>query len=252
MYAFLLLLADKTILALIRASMKMRYSYGCLKECLNIIKTKTNWESETSKKHFEAGIRLMIGIFDITISFFPSRFIQFLEFVGFSANCKLGLDLLTSSLHARDSLRFPFVMLTLGSYHFIFEYLFGIGEPDRNVTKTMADMISVNLPNSFYCHLVCGLKDATESKFDSALLNLQKCLELPVLSAHIQKLVFFFLSLIKSTYSDWQEAAVYAKTLLEYKVSPALFTYLYASYLFMDYDLNGNKSLEPEIKSLLK
>ena len=42
MHDFLLLLADKTILALLRASMKMRYSYGCLKECHNMIKTKTN------------------------------------------------------------------------------------------------------------------------------------------------------------------------------------------------------------------
>lgn len=250
--AFLSLLGDRSFYSLLKASMKMRYSYGCLKECLNIIKQKTNWESEFSRIHFEAGIGLMIGVFDITISFFPTKFIQFLEFVGFSANCKLGLDLLKKSYKLRDTIRFPFITLFLCSYHTIFEFIFRLGEPDYELMRSIAKDCEKKFANSFYDHLIKGMQYAIESNLEAAHLNLQKCLELPVLSSHIQKIICFQLSIIKSAFGEWQSAAYYAKNLQEYKASPALFTYVYALYLFMDYDLNGNKSLEPEIKKLLK
>lgn len=53
------------------------------RECAAILKERT-WEDDVSKRHFESGVRMGIGSFNLMISLLPGRIIRLLEFVGFS------------------------------------------------------------------------------------------------------------------------------------------------------------------------
>lgn len=45
-----------------------------------------NWNGSTTKVHFESGVKMGIGAFNLMISMLPSRVIKLLEFMGFSGN----------------------------------------------------------------------------------------------------------------------------------------------------------------------
>lgn len=45
-----------------------------------------NWDNSKTKVHFESGVRMGIGTFNLMISLLPARVIKLLEFMGFSGN----------------------------------------------------------------------------------------------------------------------------------------------------------------------
>lgn len=47
---------------------------------------KRQWEKSSSKMHFESGVRMGVGTFNLMISLLPGRVIRLLEFIGFSGN----------------------------------------------------------------------------------------------------------------------------------------------------------------------
>lgn len=55
------------------------------RECLVILKSR-KWESETHRVHFESGVKMGIGTFNLMISLLPGRVIKLLEFIGFSGD----------------------------------------------------------------------------------------------------------------------------------------------------------------------
>lgn len=55
------------------------------REC-NTILNQRQWESESSRVHFESGVRMGLGTFNLMISLLPGRVIKLLEFIGFSGN----------------------------------------------------------------------------------------------------------------------------------------------------------------------
>ncbi|PSN57871.1 Tetratricopeptide repeat protein 39B [Blattella germanica] len=56
-----------------------------LTECSNILHQR-NWGDESHKVHFESGVRMGIGAFNLMISLLPARVIKLLEFIGFSGS----------------------------------------------------------------------------------------------------------------------------------------------------------------------
>lgn len=56
-----------------------------LRECMHILE-KRQWEKNSSKKHFESGVRMGVGTFNLMVSLLPARVIRVLEFIGFSGN----------------------------------------------------------------------------------------------------------------------------------------------------------------------
>lgn len=55
------------------------------RQCSHILE-KRNWEKESSKLHFESGVRMGVGTFNLMVSLLPARVIRLLEFIGFSGN----------------------------------------------------------------------------------------------------------------------------------------------------------------------
>lgn len=83
--AMLTFVEDETLSSLIRGGMKIRTCFNSYKECNNILQQR-QWEGEESKLHFESGVRMGMGTFNLMISLLPARVIKLLEFIGFSGN----------------------------------------------------------------------------------------------------------------------------------------------------------------------
>lgn len=83
--AMLTFIEDETLSSLIKGGIKIRTCFNSYKEC-NQILAQRQWESEESKLHFESGVRMGMGTFNLMISLLPGRVIKLLEFIGFSGN----------------------------------------------------------------------------------------------------------------------------------------------------------------------
>ena len=55
--------------------------------------------------HFESGVRMGIGAFNLMISLLPARIIKLLEFIGFGGNKSLGLQELEQGFLLKNGLR---------------------------------------------------------------------------------------------------------------------------------------------------
>lgn len=55
------------------------------RECMHILE-KRQWGDTGSRMHFESGVRMGVGTFNLMVSLLPARVIRLLEFIGFSGN----------------------------------------------------------------------------------------------------------------------------------------------------------------------
>lgn len=87
--------------------------------CAEILKNRKNWDSAESKLHFESGVKMGIGTFNLMISLLPQRVIKLLEFIGFSGNKASGLSDLVAGYELTEGLRRNLSVMTLLGYHLI-------------------------------------------------------------------------------------------------------------------------------------
>lgn len=81
---------DGSLKNLIKNALRIRACYKTYKKCEMIIDHRT-WQNDRMKEHFESGVFLGIGAFDLVISLLPSKIIKLLEFIGFTANREKGI-----------------------------------------------------------------------------------------------------------------------------------------------------------------
>jgi hypothetical protein len=82
--SMLTFMEDETLSSFIKAGIKIRSCYNSYKDCQQIL-VKSRWEN-SSRVHFESGVKMGIGTFNLMISLLPGRVIKLLEFIGFSGN----------------------------------------------------------------------------------------------------------------------------------------------------------------------
>lgn len=110
---------DETLKNFLVGGMKIRSCYNGYKFCGEILKYKKNWNSPESKLHFESGVKMGIGTFNLMISLLPQRVIKLLEFIGFSGNKAKGLADLMAGYEMKEGLRRNLSIMTLLGYHLI-------------------------------------------------------------------------------------------------------------------------------------
>lgn len=80
--------------------------------------------------HFESGVRLGIGAFDLFVSMFPNKLAKLLEYVGFHANRDVALIELNKSVNLTDGLLYDVSSILLSTYYGFVEFFYGCGETD--------------------------------------------------------------------------------------------------------------------------
>nr|XP_023405427.1 tetratricopeptide repeat protein 39A [Loxodonta africana] len=83
--AALTFLQDENMVSFIKGGIKVRNSYQTYKELDNLVQSSQYCKGE-NHRHFEGGVKLGVGAFNLTLSMLPTRILRLLEFVGFSGN----------------------------------------------------------------------------------------------------------------------------------------------------------------------
>ncbi|EHB17723.1 Tetratricopeptide repeat protein 39A [Heterocephalus glaber] len=106
--AALTFLQDENMVSFIKGGIKVRNSYQTYKELDSLMQSSQYYKGE-SYRHFEGGVKLGVGAFNLTLSMLPTRILRLLEFVGFSGNKVLDTSVktLSKSFPPRPFLVFP-------------------------------------------------------------------------------------------------------------------------------------------------
>lgn len=233
LFALISFLSDQSIICLVRGAFRIRTCYQRYKECLYIMENRTNWESNEARNHFESGVRMGHGIFNLLMSYLPRRVLRFLEYVGFSGNRTIGVDELDKSIELNDGLRSVFSTLVILTYHTYIENLFGLGNYDANKVKSLNESLESHYPNSAFFFLFLGRYHQMQGELDNAIESYQKCIQAQDDWKQFHSICHWEIMWCYAVQMDWNKAAHYSDLLRKQsKWSPASYTYQYGTFLY--------------------
>ncbi|MPC15966.1 Tetratricopeptide repeat protein 39B [Portunus trituberculatus] len=138
------------------------------RECWYILEGR-DWSKDADKMHFESGVRMGVGAFNLMISQLPQKILKLLEFVGFSGNKSLGLSELERGFHLEGSLRRVLCALVLLGYHLIATYVLGTSEGDLVMAQTILDDHLKLYPNGAWFLFFAARLEYVKGNFDLAI-----------------------------------------------------------------------------------
>lgn len=139
MISLMTFLGDQNLINLVKGAFRIRSCYQSYKECAVILAQRSTWVSEFSRQHFESGVRMGVGTFNLMISHMPSKVLKLLEFIGFSGNRATGFTELEAATAQQEGLRSPLAVLISMTYHCYVEHYFGLGEGDLDYAKALLE-----------------------------------------------------------------------------------------------------------------
>ncbi|XP_026507594.1 tetratricopeptide repeat protein 39A [Terrapene carolina triunguis] len=124
--AALTFLQDENMVSFIKGGIKVRNSYQTYRELDSLIQSP-NYVKGKNYLHFEGGVKLGVGAFNLTLSMFPTRILRLLEFVGFSGSKEYGLLQLQEGA-LMYSFRSVLCTMLLLCYHTFMTFVLGTGK----------------------------------------------------------------------------------------------------------------------------
>ncbi|XP_012280731.1 tetratricopeptide repeat protein 39B [Orussus abietinus] len=231
--AMLTFVEDETLVSFVKAGLKIRTCFLSYKECQTILKTR-KWESDVHRIHFESGVRMGIGTFNLMISLLPSRAIKLLEFIGFSGDKNFGLSQLQAGCKERNGIRQVLCVMTLLSYNLIVSFILSHAESDLQwCEKTLDEQLSL-YPNGVWFLFFKGRLEFIKGNLDSSIEWYKKSWKSQDLWPQFHHLCFWELMWAHCVQLQWDEAVVYASKLAESSNwSRTIYLYQKAAILIM-------------------
>ncbi|KAJ1735375.1 hypothetical protein LPJ61_000580 [Coemansia biformis] len=179
------------VLALLREGWHVRSAYATYRSC-NAFIQDAHAGGERVDDHFVSGTYLGMGVFNLVLSMLPAKLLRFVELVGFSADRRLGLELLavaagwrtdpltagligppppaSARVHPCDyGLRSEFCALVLLSYHIVLCNDLFLGYPNLPLADAVLRRSRRQHPNSLIFIFFEGRFLAVRSRLDEAI-----------------------------------------------------------------------------------
>lgn len=233
--ALLTFIEDETLVSFIRAGIKIRSCYNSYKEC-NVILTSREWsENEKSyKEHFESGVRLGIGAFNLMISLLPSKIIKLLEFIGFSGSKEQGLGELELCYQVPHGLRHVLCVLTMLTYHLVVVYVFSQEEGDLEFCDAALRQQLTLYPNGAWFLYFKGRLEFMRGDVDDAIKWYTASVESQDSWPQFHHICYWELCWANCVALNWKRAEMYAAKLAEQsKWSRTTYNYQRACIMLM-------------------
>lgn len=239
---------DETLVSFIKAGLKIRSCFNSYKECMNILNQR-NWDGENHKVHFESGVRMGIGAFNLMISLLPARVIRLLEFIGFSGSKEVGLQELETGYRLYHSIRQVLCVMTLLGYHLIVVYVLSHAEGDLQFCEEILRSQLQLYPQGVWFLFFKGRLEFMKGNIDEAINWYIKSWKSQDIWPQYHHLCFWELMWTNSVKQEWREASMYADRLLnESRWSRTIYSYQKAAMLCMlGHDLTLDEKAEIEI-----
>lgn len=197
------------------------------------MENRTDWDNDDARKHFESGVRMGHGIFNLLMSYLPRRVLRFLEYVGFSGNRAIGVEELDKSVALNDGLRSILSALVILTYHTYVDNLFGLGNYDSARVEQLNNSLLGDFPNGAFFLLFRGRYHQMQGNLEAAIDNFQRCIEAQDEWKQFHAICHWEMMWCYAVQMDWPKAAHYSDLLRKQsKWSPASYTYQYATFLY--------------------
>lgn len=231
--ALISFVSDQSLLCLVKGALRIRTCYQRYKECQYILETRKSWLSQEARQHFESGVRLGHGIFNLLMSYLPRRVLRFLEYVGFSGNRRVGIEELDRSVELMDGLRSVFSALVILTYHTYIESLFGLGSYDSEKVRQLKNSFLGHYPNSAFFLLFQGRYHQMAGELDKAIESFDLCVKAQDDWKQFHSICHWEMMWCYAVQMDWIKAAHFADLLRKNsKWSQASYTYQYGTFLY--------------------
>uniref|UniRef100_A0AAR2LKQ1 Tetratricopeptide repeat domain 39A n=1 Tax=Pygocentrus nattereri TaxID=42514 RepID=A0AAR2LKQ1_PYGNA len=210
--AALTFLQDENMISFIKGGIKVRNSYQIYKELHTVLKS-SGYVHGDNHGHFEGGVKLGVGAFNLMLSLLPTRTLRLLEFVGFSGNKEFGLEQLQEG-SAEQTFRSFLCNMLLLCYHTFMSFILGTGEGDvEDAEKLLQPYLK---------------------RYPKAIKRFEECCEAQQEWKQFHHMCYWELMWCFTYKRHWKMAYFYADLLSKENAwSKATYAYMKAAYLSM-------------------
>ncbi|KAM4022365.1 tetratricopeptide repeat protein 39A isoform 1-T1 [Anomaloglossus baeobatrachus] len=245
--AALTFLQDENMVSFIKGGIKVRNSYQTYKE-LDALQKCANYMKGESHCHFEGGVKLGVGAFNLTLSMLPTRILRLLEFVGFSGNKDYGLTQLQEGA-VDHSFRALLCTLLLLCYHTFLSFVLGTGKGDIEEAEKLLEPYLIRYPKGAIFLFFAGRIEEIKGNIDLAIQRFEECCEAQQDWKQFHHMCYWQLMWCFTYKQQWKMAYFYADLLSkESSWSKATYVYMKAAYLSMFEDDDTKPFGEDEVK----
>ncbi|XP_050530019.1 tetratricopeptide repeat protein 39B-like isoform X2 [Daktulosphaira vitifoliae] len=233
--ALLTFIEDETLVSFLRAGIKIRSCFNSYKECNNILVSRSWIEEENSYKvHFESGVRLGIGAFNLMISLLPSKIIKLLEFIGFSGSKHLGLNELHLGNQLQNGVRHVLCVMTLLAYNLVIVYVFTQEDGDLEFCDVALKQQLAIYPNGALFLYFKGRLEFMRGNTEEAAKWYTSSVQSQIAWKQFHHICYWEMVWAYSVALDWKRAEMYAcKLMEESKWSRTIYNYQRACIMLM-------------------
>ncbi|CAG9766937.1 unnamed protein product [Ceutorhynchus assimilis] len=248
--SMLTFMEDETLSSFIKAGIKIRSCFNSYKDCQQILQ-KRHWENEKIKLHFESGVKMGIGTFNLMISMLPSRIIKLLEFIGFSGNKENGLTDLIEG-YQLNGIRQILCTTTLLGYNLIVMHVLSHKEGDIAICEKILRQQLKKHPDGVWFLFFQGRLEFMKGNLNESIKYYTKSWKSQDLWPQFHHVCFWELLWVHCLKCEWREALKFITILTkDSKWSKCLYSYQKAVIMIM---MKGDLSREEqdELDSLMK
>uniref|UniRef100_A0A665UT28 Tetratricopeptide repeat domain 39A n=1 Tax=Echeneis naucrates TaxID=173247 RepID=A0A665UT28_ECHNA len=222
--AALTFLQDENMISFIKGGIKVRNSYQTYKE-LHTVLQSAGYTHGDNHGHFEGGVKLGVGAFNLMISMLPTRTLKLLEFVGFSGNKEFGLQQLQEG-SAESTFRSFLCNMLLLCYHTFMSFIL-----ENHLHKVSFDVL---LSQGSIFLFFAGRIEEIKGNLDAAIERFEECCEAQQQWKEFHHMCYWELMWCFTYKKHWKMAYFYAEMLSkENSWSKATYAYMKAAYLSM-------------------
>uniref|UniRef100_H3BYR6 Tetratricopeptide repeat domain 39A n=1 Tax=Tetraodon nigroviridis TaxID=99883 RepID=H3BYR6_TETNG len=231
--AALTFLQDENLISFMRGGIKVRNSYQTYKE-LHTVLNSSAYSQGHNHGHFEGGVKLGVGAFNLMISMLPTRTLKLLEFVGFSGNKDFGLQQLQEG-SKEGTLRSFLCNMLLLCYHTFMSFILGsTGEGDVEDAEKLLQPYLQKYPKGSIFLFFAGRIEEIKGNLDAAIARYQECCEAQQQWKEFHHMCYWELMWCFTYKRHFKMAYFYADLLSkENSWSKATYVYMKAAYLSM-------------------
>ncbi|XP_050457803.1 tetratricopeptide repeat protein 39B-like [Cataglyphis hispanica] len=232
---------DETLVSFVKAGLKIRTCFLSYKECMMILNNR-KWGNDIHKVHFESGVRMGIGAFNLMISLLPARIIKLLEFIGFSGDKAYGLAELKAGYNERRGLRQILCVMTLLSYNLIVTFVLSHSDGDLEWCDQVLQQELSLYPNGVWFLFFKGRLELTRGNFEECIDWYIKSWKSQNVWSQFHHLCYWELMWAHCSLQQWNKAVIYATMLMnESNWSRTIYLYQKAAILLMQNPSNGSE-----------
>ncbi|XP_046746386.1 tetratricopeptide repeat protein 39B-like [Diprion similis] len=248
--SLLTFMEDETLVSFVKAGFKIRTCYLSFKECQTILRTR-KWTNDNHRIHFESGVRMGIGTFNLMISLLPGRVIKLLEFIGFSGDKAFGLEQLEAGYREPNGLRQVLCALTLLSFNLIVMYILSDSRSDLKWCESTLDEELMLYPNGAWFLFFKGRLELVKGNVEDSIQWYQKSRKSQTIWPQFHHLCYWELMWAHCLQRQWDDALIYANHLeAESNWSKTTYMYQKAAILMMRKD-REDKEAKDVIRKLM-